>query len=143
VTPAGHRCCGRSREQGWASDQVSIVDSEQGTAAANRVLIDLSSGCQVWTTVGASTNIIAASWRELADSLEYALLVNNREIGSSLLADATGQDVRMLTRVNAACIIARHESQHQTFVDSLAPGCFRADCCRCVYALLPCGPRAY
>jgi 2-isopropylmalate synthase len=32
------------------------------------------SGHTTWSTVGASTNIIEASWQALADSLEYALL---------------------------------------------------------------------
>jgi 2-isopropylmalate synthase len=31
-------------------------------------------GTRRWSTVGASTNIIEASWRAMADSLEYALL---------------------------------------------------------------------
>ena len=39
-----------------------------------RVLIDTKNGTQEWSTVGASPNIIEASWRALADSMEYALL---------------------------------------------------------------------
>jgi 2-isopropylmalate synthase len=54
--------------------KVRILDSESGTAANVRVLIDTKNGKQRWSTVGASTNIIEASWRALADSLEYALL---------------------------------------------------------------------
>jgi 2-isopropylmalate synthase len=38
------------------------------------VLIDTQNGTNRWSTVGASTNIIDASWRALADSMEYALL---------------------------------------------------------------------
>jgi 2-isopropylmalate synthase len=37
------------------------------------VLIDTASGERRWTTVGASTNIIEASWRALADSFEFGL----------------------------------------------------------------------
>ncbi len=54
--------------------KVRILDSENGTAAAVRVLIDTKNGTHRWSTVGASTNIIEASWRALADSMEYALL---------------------------------------------------------------------
>jgi 2-isopropylmalate synthase len=57
-----------------ADYKVRIVDSENGTGAAVRVLIDTQNGKRQWSTVGASTNIIEASWRALADSLEYALL---------------------------------------------------------------------
>ncbi|MFK7801506.1 MAG: alpha-isopropylmalate synthase regulatory domain-containing protein, partial [Anaerolineae bacterium] len=31
-------------------------------------------GNKTWSTVGASPNITQASWRALADSLEYAIL---------------------------------------------------------------------
>jgi 2-isopropylmalate synthase len=54
--------------------KVRILDSENGTAASVRVLIDTKNGDHRWSTVGASTNIIEASWRALADSMEYALL---------------------------------------------------------------------
>jgi 2-isopropylmalate synthase len=54
--------------------KVRILDSESGTAANVRVLIDTQNGKTRWSTVGASTNIIEASWRALADSMEYALL---------------------------------------------------------------------
>lgn len=54
--------------------KVRILNSASGTAAATRVLIDFQSGAEAWTTVGASTNIIEASWRALAGSMEYALI---------------------------------------------------------------------
>jgi 2-isopropylmalate synthase len=54
--------------------KVRILDSESGTSANVRVLIDTKNGTRRWSTVGASTNIIEASWRALADSMEYALL---------------------------------------------------------------------
>ncbi len=54
--------------------KVRILDSENATAATTRVLIDTKSGTRRWSTVGASTNIIDASWRALIDSMEYALL---------------------------------------------------------------------
>lgn len=54
--------------------KVRILDSDSGTAAHVRVLIDTQNGTSRWSTVGASTNIIDASWRALADSMEYALI---------------------------------------------------------------------
>jgi 2-isopropylmalate synthase len=54
--------------------KVRILDSENGTGAGVRVLIDTKNGTHRWSTVGASTNIIEASWRAMADSFEYALL---------------------------------------------------------------------
>jgi 2-isopropylmalate synthase len=54
--------------------KVRILDSESGTSANVRVLIDTKNGSSRWSTVGASANIIEASWRALADSMEFALL---------------------------------------------------------------------
>jgi 2-isopropylmalate synthase len=60
-----------------ADYKVRILDGENGTAALTRVLIDTQNGANRWSTVGASTNIIEASWRALADSVEYGLTVAN------------------------------------------------------------------
>ncbi len=59
--------------------KVRILDSDSGTAATTRVLIDFpeEGTGRNWTTVGASTNIIEASWKALIDSMEYALLSGN------------------------------------------------------------------
>jgi 2-isopropylmalate synthase len=54
--------------------KVRIIDSTSGTGASVRVLIESADGEHTWTTVGASTDIIEASWLALADSLEYWLL---------------------------------------------------------------------
>jgi len=56
--------------------KVRILDSASGTAAMTRVLIDFSDGDRQWTTVGASTNIIEASWIALSDSVEYYILTD-------------------------------------------------------------------
>jgi len=53
--------------------KVRILDSERGTGAITRVLIDTQKGERRWSTVGASTNIIEASWRALSDAVEYGL----------------------------------------------------------------------
>jgi 2-isopropylmalate synthase len=55
--------------------KVRILDSTAGTAAVTRVLVDMQRGGSRWSTVGASTNIIEASWRALVDGLEYGLTV--------------------------------------------------------------------
>jgi 2-isopropylmalate synthase len=55
--------------------KVRILDSNSGTDATTRVLIDTRNGTKRWSTVGASTNIIEASWRALEDSFEYGLMV--------------------------------------------------------------------
>jgi 2-isopropylmalate synthase len=56
-----------------ADYKVRILDSANGTAATTRVLIDTQSGTKRWSTVGAGTNIIQASWLALFDSVEYGL----------------------------------------------------------------------
>jgi 2-isopropylmalate synthase len=57
--------------------KVRILDSASATAAGVRVLIDTEMNGQYWSTVGASTNIIKASWQALTDSFEFALLNQN------------------------------------------------------------------
>ena len=54
--------------------KVRILDSAKGTSALTRVLATFQGGGEVWTTVGASANVIDASWRAVSDSLEYALV---------------------------------------------------------------------
>jgi len=58
-----------------ADYKVRILDGENGTEAITRVLIDTQNGTKRWSTVGASGNIIEASWRALADSVEYGLVM--------------------------------------------------------------------
>jgi 2-isopropylmalate synthase len=53
--------------------KVRILDGDAATAAKTRVVIDSASEWGTWSTGGADTNIIAASWQALGDSLEYAL----------------------------------------------------------------------
>ena len=55
--------------------KVRILDSDHGTEAITRVLIDTRNSTSRWSTVGAGTNIIEASWRALADSMEFGLMV--------------------------------------------------------------------
>jgi 2-isopropylmalate synthase len=53
--------------------KVRILDGEAATGATTRVIIDSVHGDHEWSTVGANTNIIVASWYALADSMEYVL----------------------------------------------------------------------
>jgi 2-isopropylmalate synthase len=53
--------------------KVRILDSVAGTSAIVRVMIDTSFGEERWSTVGASTNVLEASWLALADGIEYGL----------------------------------------------------------------------
>ncbi len=55
--------------------KVRILDSENATGAMTRVLIDSYNGRERWSTVGAGTDIICASWLALVDSVEYGLTV--------------------------------------------------------------------
>ena len=58
-----------------------LAGPESGTASAVRVSIELKNGTRSWGTVGAGTDIIAASLRALVDGYSYALLVATRELG--------------------------------------------------------------
>ncbi|MCH2539789.1 MAG: citramalate synthase [Anaerolineales bacterium] len=55
--------------------KVRILNGEEGTASITRVLIDLHNDSHHWSTVGASTNIIEASWQALMDGIEYGLIL--------------------------------------------------------------------
>ena len=52
--------------------RVRILDSDHGTGAGTRVLLDSAEGGRSWSTTGVSKNIIEASWEALVDSLELA-----------------------------------------------------------------------
>lgn len=53
--------------------KVRVVNSEAGTAARIRVIIESKDAHDVWGTVGVSENIIEASWMALVDAIEYKL----------------------------------------------------------------------
>ncbi|MCC7130062.1 MAG: citramalate synthase [Anaerolineae bacterium] len=71
--------------------KVRILDSQTGSSATTRVLIDTrydESGKSPvrWSTVGASGNIIEASWQALKDAYDYGLTVaalNGKSNGAS------------------------------------------------------------
>ena len=65
--------------------KVRILDGENNTAATTRVLIETRQGARRWSTVGASANIIDASWRALADScLLYTSITDIRDLPAAL-----------------------------------------------------------
>lgn len=61
--------------------RVRVVNSEAGTAARIRVVIESADAHGVWGTVGVSENIIEASWKALVDAIEYKLFKDELEAG--------------------------------------------------------------
>ena len=53
--------------------KVRVINSEAGTAAGVRVVIESRDNQEIWGTVGVSENVIEASWLALCDSFEYML----------------------------------------------------------------------
>ena len=53
--------------------KVRVVDQGSGTGATVRVLVESTDGNDTWQTMGASANIIEASWLAVVDSLEFWL----------------------------------------------------------------------
>ncbi len=56
--------------------KVRVVNESEATESIVRVSIESADDKQVWTTVGASSNIIEASWMALSDSMEWWLTRN-------------------------------------------------------------------
>lgn len=56
-----------------------LAGVESGTKSVVRVLVETSDGKDNWGTVGASTDIINASYEALIDAIEYKLLKDNIE----------------------------------------------------------------
>lgn len=59
--------------------KVRVIAAGDSTAASTRVLIESTDGEKVWTTVGASKDIIDASLKALLDSIEYFLYLKSEE----------------------------------------------------------------
>lgn len=53
--------------------KVRIIDSQSGADAITRVQVESKDSGGMWGTVGASDNIIVASWEALKDSFEFKL----------------------------------------------------------------------
>jgi 2-isopropylmalate synthase len=65
--------------------KVRVLDTNRGTGAVTRVLIDTTDGDATWTTIGVNENIIEASWQALLDSIHFGLL-RSRGAGASPLS---------------------------------------------------------
>jgi 2-isopropylmalate synthase len=61
------------QEMSLVDYKVRAINSEAGTAARIRVVIESKDRQNVWGTVGVSENIIEASWIALVDAIEYKL----------------------------------------------------------------------
>ena len=63
--------------------RVRVINSEAGTAAGVRVMIESRDLHDVWGTVGVSENVIEASWAALVDSFEYKLYKDESAAGET------------------------------------------------------------
>jgi 2-isopropylmalate synthase len=61
-----------------ADYKVHIINSSKGTGAVTRVMIDMQHDNKFWSTVGASANIIEASWTALSDAMEYGIYLEEQ-----------------------------------------------------------------
>ncbi|MFT4901778.1 MAG: 2-isopropylmalate synthase [Lentimonas sp.] len=59
--------------------KVRILESQHGADAIIRVQIESTDGKEIWGTVGASDNIIEATWEALVDSMEYKILLDSED----------------------------------------------------------------
>jgi 2-isopropylmalate synthase len=78
-----------------ADYKVRILDGVNGTAAMTRVLIDTQNHAARWSTVGAATNIIQASWLALLDSIEYGLVLSEAAANRLHHAETEGQNLNV------------------------------------------------
>jgi len=62
--------------------KVRVLTGEYGTEARVRVLIESGDGEKTWGTVGASVDIIEASWQALTDAIIYKLLKEEKKEAS-------------------------------------------------------------
>ena len=62
---------------------------ETGTASLVRVQVEVTDGRDTWGTVGASTNIIDASYEALIDAIEYKLVKDKVKPQTAPVVDAT------------------------------------------------------
>jgi len=68
----------RLEEMHLTDYKVRVLDTNEGTAARVRVLIESQDKTDSWTTIGVHENVIEASWEALADSIEYKLLKDQK-----------------------------------------------------------------
>ena len=66
--------------------RVLAGSAESGTASVVRVQVETTDGKDTWGTVGASTNIIDASYEALIDAIEYKLVKDKVPVANSTKA---------------------------------------------------------
>jgi 2-isopropylmalate synthase len=69
--------------------KVRVINSEAGTAAGVRVVIESRDNDDVWGTVGVDENVIEASWLALVDSFEYKLYKDLARVDEANARSAT------------------------------------------------------
>jgi 2-isopropylmalate synthase len=77
------------RELRLTDYKVRVLNTQGGTDAKVRVLIESSDGQESWGTVGVSENLIEASWQALVDSITYKL---RKEYGDRWTGNKTWPD---------------------------------------------------
>ena len=66
-----------------------LSGADTGTASIVRVLVEVTDGRETWGTVGASTNIIDASYEALIDAIEFKLMKDGVVPRHAAMAEAT------------------------------------------------------
>jgi len=69
----------RITEVRLADFKVRIIDGSKGARAVTRVQIESTDGINIWGTVGASDDVIEASWEALKDSFAYKLMLDESQ----------------------------------------------------------------
>jgi 2-isopropylmalate synthase len=75
--------------------KVRVLDTDKGTGAVTRVLLDTTDENRTWSTIGVSANIIEASWQALSDSIVYGLLHSSSEEGEPVTDEDGSGPVRL------------------------------------------------
>lgn len=66
-----------------------LSGADTGTASVVRVLVEVTDGRETWGTVGASTNLIDASYEALIDAIEYKLVKDGVTPRRAAVAEAS------------------------------------------------------
>lgn len=69
MSPAGGPEPRILRRTSASTHKVRLLNGGEATGAVARLLLSATDGERDWTTIGASANIIEASWRALEESI--------------------------------------------------------------------------
>ena len=98
--------------------KVRVLDSNKGTAANVRVLIEWSDHRKSWSTVGVSDNVIEASWKALVDAIRLELMRLTEQDD----VDREGRRRLLLGRVAGALHSCHEERVPRPSSSGTAPG---------------------